>query len=86
VEAHHRRLLGRSHVVEFMTGRLRRLRIDVVGDVPVRIAQEEFRNVGDVGLDQDLELPEATTNDVCPGVCPGVATEVTPGTTSLPQS
>ena len=33
-----------------------------------------------------LELPEATTNDVCPGVCPGVATEVMPGTTSLPHS
>ena len=47
------RLLGRRHVVEFVPGRLCRLRIDVEGDVPVRIAQEKFRDVGDVGLDQD---------------------------------
>src|SRR5690348_7567039 len=31
-------------------------------------------------------LPDATANDVCPGVCPGVAIEVMPGATSLPQS
>jgi hypothetical protein len=61
-----KRLLGRRHVVEFMTGLPAPPRIDVIGDVPVRIAQEEFRNVGDVGLDQDFESPEATAKAVWP--------------------
>src|SRR5258708_3482855 len=54
VEADHRRLLGGCHVVELVPGLLRQFRIEVVGDVPIRIAQEKFRNIGDVGLDQDL--------------------------------
>jgi hypothetical protein len=29
-----------------------------------------------------FELPEATANDVCPGVWPGVEIEVMPGATS----
>src|SRR3954469_22512127 len=45
VEADHERLLRRRHVVEFVPGRLRLRRIDVVGHVPVRIAQEELGNV-----------------------------------------
>src|SRR5580693_8573566 len=48
VEADHGGLLGRRHVVEFVAGFLRQFAIDVVGDMPIRIAQEELRNVGDV--------------------------------------
>ena len=54
MEANHQRLFGRRHVIEFVARLLRRRWVDVVGDVPVGIAQEEFRNVGDVGLDQDF--------------------------------
>ena len=33
-----------------------------------------------------FELPDATAKEVWPGVWPGVAIEVMPGATSLPQS
>src|SRR4051812_7855888 len=53
VEARHQRFFGGGHVVKLVPGRLRLHRIDVIGHMPVRIAQEEFRDVGDIGLDQD---------------------------------
>jgi hypothetical protein len=40
--------------------------------MPVRIAQEELGNVGDIGLDEDFRIV--------------VPIEVMPGTTSLPHS
>src|ERR1700761_1128159 len=51
VEADDRRLLRRRHVVELMTGLLREFGLGVVHHMPIRIAQEEFRDIGDVGLD-----------------------------------
>jgi hypothetical protein len=48
VETHHQRFFGGCHVVKLVPGRLRLQRIDVIGHMPVRIAQEEFRNVGDI--------------------------------------
>lgn len=33
-----------------------------------------------------VDLPEATVNDVWPGVCPGVTIDAMPGTSSLPHS
>src|SRR5678816_2419584 len=40
VEANHRCLLRRRHVVELVPGLLREVTVDIEGDVPVRIAQE----------------------------------------------
>src|SRR3982074_2897611 len=40
VEAHHQRFFDSCHVVELVAGRLRLHRIDVIGHVPVRIAQK----------------------------------------------
>src|ERR1700753_4512182 len=57
VEADDRRLLRRRHVVELMTGLLREFGLGVVHHMPIRIAQEEFRDVGYVGLDQDFRMP-----------------------------
>src|SRR5882757_5499710 len=56
VEAHHQRLFGGCHVVKLVPGRLRLHRIDVIGHMPVRIAQEELRDVGDIGLDQNSRI------------------------------
>ena len=86
VEADHRHLLGGRHVVEFVTGLLREVAVDIEGDMPIRIAQEQLGNVGDVGLDQDFDVPDCSANDVWPGVWPGVEIEVMPGATSLPHS
>src|ERR1019366_8204022 len=55
-EADHHRLLGRRHVVELVPRCLSQLGIDVVDHVPVRIAQEELGNVGDICLKQDFRI------------------------------
>jgi hypothetical protein len=39
-----------------MTGGLCQVAVGIVGDVPIRVEQEQFGNVGDVGLDQDLRI------------------------------
>ena len=57
METHHRRLLGRRHIVEFVAGLLREITIDVERDVPIRILQEQLGNVGYVGLNQDFRIP-----------------------------
>src|SRR5215469_10077666 len=70
VESDHQRLFGRGHVVKLVPG-LRRLHgIDVEHDVPVRIAQEQLRNVGYSDWINTLDEPDARANDVWPGVCP----------------
>ena len=61
-------------------------RVLVEEDVPVRIAREQRRHAcGDVGLHLAPSCrPRRPCTRLCPGVWPGVATEVMPGATSLP--
>ena len=86
MEADHHRLFGRRHVVELVTGGLRDVGIDIVGHMPVRIAQEEFGNVGDVGLDQDFRIARGDRERGVSGRVAGASIEVMPGATSLPHS
>src|SRR3954453_17946390 len=47
------RLFGRGHVVEFVTCSRRQIRLDVIHHVPIGMAQEQCRDVGHIGLDED---------------------------------
>jgi len=81
MESHDLRPFGRCHVEETVARARRQVRLDVVHHVPIRMAHEQRRNVGHVGLDEDARGARLHGERRVPGVWPGLNGD-DPGTTS----